>query len=379
MPGRAALVYGEEFMSYRHGDWHPLQPVRVKYAVELMEATGLLNEKVERIRPRQAAQEELELIHATSYIELVKKLGHGKQLSQADLAGLLHSGFAHSDNPVFPDMHEASALIAGGSVQAAQLVHSGQADHAFNPAGGLHHAMRDSAWGFCVYNDVAVAVEWLKRNGHRVAVVDVDVHHGDGTQAAFYGDPDVLTISLHGFYRNFFPGTGEPSEIGTGPGRGASANVPLPAFTWDEPWLHAFTQTVPRLVKEFAPTVLVTQDGCDTHVLDPLAELRCSTRIWPVIAKTFHELAHDLCKGRWVVLGGGGYAVEEVVPKAWTLLVAEMVDEPDKAAHLLDEKPFPPVPEAQERIWPVVERSLAELDRALAAANLAQRPSERLE
>jgi acetoin utilization protein AcuC len=225
--------------------------------------------------------------------------------------------------------------------------------------------MREMASGFCVYNDVAVVTAWLREKGHRVAVVDVDVHHGDGTQATFYSDPAVLTISLHQLSNNFFPGTGFPDEIGAGDAAGTSANLPFPPFTWDEPWLRGFDEVVPTLLRRFRPTILVTQCGCDTHLLDPLANLRCSTRIWPVVGRRFHDLAHELCEGRWVALGGGGYAVEEVVPRAWTLLFAEMVGHPELAAAQLDPEAFPPVPEAQERIWPAVEHSIRALKLAL--------------
>jgi acetoin utilization protein AcuC len=171
----------------------------------------------------------------------------------------------------------------------------------------------------------------------------------------------VLTISLHQLSRGFFPGTGHPDETGAGPGEGTSANLPYPPFTWDEPWLRGFDEVVPALLRRFAPTILVTQCGCDTHLLDPLANLRCSTRIWPVVGRRFHDLAHELCEGRWVALGGGGYAVEEVVPRAWTLLFAEMVGHPELAAEQLDPEPYPPLPEAQERVWPVVEYAIKAL------------------
>lgn len=359
MPGKAALVYSRDLAAYRHADWHPLQPRRVELTVQTIEELGLTRlENVEVHAPRPASDGEVELIHSPEYVDVVKRLGHGDDVA---IEAVVEAGFAHSDNPVFENMHEASALVAGGSLKAAELVDAGLVDHAFSPAGGLHHAMRSLAWGFCVYNDVAIAARWLKERGHRVAVIDVDVHHGDGTQAAFYTDPDVLTISLHGFYRGFFPGTGTTDERGIGKGEGANLNVPLPAFTWDEPWLAAFDAVVPAALRSFRPTVLVTQDGCDTHLLDPLAELRCSTRIWPHVARTFHELAHELCQGRWVALGGGGYAVDEVVPRAWTILFAELAGVPELAAHLIDEKSSPPVPEAQERTWPEVEATLKRL------------------
>jgi len=357
--GSVALVYDDSFLAYRHADWHPLQPRRVKLAVEEMGRSGLLDQ-AELVTPRLATDAELALVHDLDYVELVRKLGHGADLGRAELVDVVRSGFAHPDNPVFENMHEASALIAGGSLQAAELVHSGRARHAFNPAGGLHHAMRHQSSGFCVYNDVAVAAAWLREQGHRVAVVDVDVHHGDGTQAAFEEQPDVLTLSLHGKYfmpevgHDFFPGSGGSEEAGS-----ALVNVPFPRYTWDEPWLKAFDAVVPERVRRFHPTVLLTQDGCDTHLLDPLADLRCSTRIWPPVGRRFHDLADELCEGRWVALGGGGYAVEEVVPRAWTLLFAEMTGQPQRAQHLLDPESYPPPAELQERIWPAVDLAIA--------------------
>ena len=367
MPGRVALVFDEAYMAYRHADWHPLQPRRVKLAVELIQSTGLAAFS-DLIAPRHATDAEVGLVHDPEYIDLVRRLGHGDHLSRAEMFRAAAAGFASEDNPVFAQMHEASALVAGGSIVAGEAVHEGRADHAFNPAGGWHHAMREMASGFCVYNDVAMVAAWLKAKGHRVAVVDVDVHHGDGTQATFYSDPAVLTISLHQLSRGFFPGTGHPDEVGAGDASGTSANLPFPPFTWDEPWLRGFDEVVPALLRRFQPTILVTQCGCDTHLLDPLASLRCSTRIWPVVGRRFHDLAHELCEGRWVALGGGGYAVEEVVPRAWTLLFAEMVGHPELAVDLLDREPFPPIPEAQERIWPAVEHSIRALKDALAQA-----------
>jgi len=362
------LVYDESYQAYRHADWHPLQPRRVKLAVDLIKARGLVDPDAGTatlIPPRMATDEEVGRVHERSYIDLVKRLGHGVELAPGEVERAVLAGFGSDDNPVFEAMHEASAAIAGGSLEAARVVHEGAALHSFNPAGGLHHAMAGRASGFCVYNDVAIVCAYLAEVGHRVACVDVDVHHGDGTEAAFYSDPNVLTISLHEYRRGFFPGTGLPDETGVGAGRKSNANIPLPPYTWDEPWLAAFLGTVPALLRDFWPTILVTQDGCDTHVLDPLGELNCSTAIWPVVGRTFHDLAHELCEGRWVALGGGGYAVEEVVPRAWALLFAEMVERPDLVADLVDPEPFPPVAEAQVRIGPAIQQGIAGLQRSL--------------
>lgn len=360
MGGDVALIWGEAFMAYSLADGHPLRPERVKLTVEAIERTGLI-EHAELLPPRPASDDEIALVHAPEYVSLVRELSAPGGGRAVPYHLQLASGFGTADNPVAEGMHEGCAYIVGGSLQAAELVHSGRVLHAFNPAGGLHHAARARASGFCVYNDVAAAAEWLRRQGHRVAVVDVDVHHGDGTERIFWDQPDVLTISLHESGRYLFPGTGFPDDSGGRSAPLSAANLPFFPEAWDDPWLHGFEELVPELLRKFRPTVLVTQDGCDTHLLDPLAHLRCSTRIWPRVGRRFHELAHELCEGRWVALGGGGYAVEEVVPRAWTILFAEIVQRPDLAEEMLDAEPFPPDPAMQERVWAFLERDLRTL------------------
>ena len=357
MPGPVALVYGDALMKHHLSDEHPLQPIRVKLAVDLIKSTGLI-EHSHLVPPRAATIDELALVHSREYIDLVRKL--------SDPAGRRHvspdeidaAGFASADNPISDELHEGTSLVVGASMVAAEAIDSGAALHVFSPSGGLHHAHRDRASGFCTYNDAAVACRWLKDRGHRVAYVDVDVHHGDGVEAIFQSDPDVLTISLHESGRWLFPGTGFPQDSGVGAGKGSAANMPFVPFTWDEPWLMAFDRVVPALLRRFKPTVLVTQDGCDTHHLDPLAHLAATTRIWPHVGRAFHELAHELCEGRWLALGGGGYAIYEVVPRAWTLLFAEMVERPDLAAEVNDPTTVVPDAQAQERVWTALRRDL---------------------
>ena len=232
-------------------------------------------------------------------------------------------GLGTADNPTFEGMHEASAHIVGATVEAARRVWTGEQLHAANISGGLHHAMPDRASGFCVYNDVAVGIRWLLDQGaEQVAYVDVDVHHGDGVEAVFYDDPRVLTISLHETGQMLFPGTGFPSDTG-GPGaEGSAVNVALPPGTSDAGWLRAFHAVVPPLLREFAPDVLVTQHGCDSHIEDPLAHLMLTVDGQRAAYLALHDLAHEVCDGRWVVTGGGGYAVVDVVPRSWTHLLA---------------------------------------------------------
>src|SRR4029079_9133544 len=231
-------------------------------------------------------------------------------------------GLGTSDDPVFPDMHEATARVVQGTVDSALAVWEGRALHAVNVSGGLHHAMPGAASGFCVYNDAAIGIRALLDAGaERVAYVDVDAHHGDGVQAVFWDEPRVLTVSVHETGQALFPGTGHARETG-GPGApGAAVNVPLPSGTGDAGWLRAIDAVVAAVVRAFAPDVLVSQHGCDTHTMDPLTHLRMSVDGQRAAATLLHDLAHEVAGGRWVALGGGGYAVLDVVPRSWAHLL----------------------------------------------------------
>ena len=341
MGGRAGLVRCPEARSYDHGPEHPLRPERVLLTWELIDACGLSNTPTVVALPcRSATDDELRLVHTAEYIEATRRAGHGEDGPWGRF------GYGVVDNPIFPRMHEAAAFVAGASVAAAEAVHEGRVDHAFNAAGGLHHAMPDRASGFCVYDDPAVAIAWLLRAGaERVAYVDVDVHHGDGVQAIFYDEPRVLTVSLHETGGALFPGTGFVDERGTGDGFGTAVNVPLPPYATDRAWQAAFEAIVPPLLRAFDPTVLVTQLGCDTHVTDPLAHLRLTTATYRVVASRLHALAHEVSGGRWLATGGGGYHWVTVVPRAWTIAFAEMA-----GVELDDELPFDWI-EAAERAF----------------------------
>jgi acetoin utilization protein AcuC len=312
------VVWDDALISYDFGPSHPLAPIRVELTMALARELGVLD-RVELAGCEPASDDELALVHERGYIEAVKGVS---RTGRPDMAAGLGTG----DNPAFAGVHEASALIAGASLAAARAVWSGEAEHAVNVAGGLHHAMPSMASGFCVYNDPALAIAWLLAQGaSRVAYVDVDVHHGDGVQAMFYDDPRVLTISLHESPRTLFPGTGFPHETGDAC---TSVNVALPDGTGDAGWLRAFQAVVPPLLREFAPEVLVTQHGCDSHALDPLAHLMLSLDGQRTAYEMLHRLAHETAGGRWVVTGGGGYELVQVVPRAWTHLIAEVSGHP---------------------------------------------------
>jgi len=232
-------------------------------------------------------------------------------------------GLGTDDNPIFPGMHENAALIAGGSIDAARAIAHREVDRAVNFCGGLHHAMPDHASGFCVYNDVALGITAMLDAGvNRIAYIDVDAHHGDGVQAAFYDDPRVLTISLHESPLTLFPGTGWPTELGVGAASGTAVNVALSPGTGDAAWLRAFHAVVPGVVRAFRPEVLVTQQGTDAHREDPLADLMLTVDGQRTTYLALRDLAEEFTGGRWLALGGGGYSPVRVVPRAWTHLLA---------------------------------------------------------
>jgi acetoin utilization protein AcuC len=351
MSGRAGLILCPQAGGYDHGPQHPLRPERVLLTWELIEAYGLdRHPNVRRLGCRQAADEEIALVHTPEFIDATRRAGTG------EAGDWSRFGYGPGDNPVFEGMHQAAAIVCGASIEAARAVLDGSTAHAFNAAGGLHHAMPARASGFCVYDDPAVAIAWMLRRGvGRIAYIDVDVHHGDGPQAIFYDEPRVLTISLHESGDYLFPGTGFVEESGTGAAEGTKVNVPLDPGTGDAGWLRAFGAVVPPLVRSFHPEVIVTQLGCDTHHTDPLAHLRLTTVAYREAYESLHELAHDAAGGRWVATGGGGYQWATVAPRAWTLAFAEMA-----GAVPADDLPEPWVEGLQERLAAPVPTTLSE-------------------
>ncbi len=311
------LEWDESFLGYNFGPGHPMAPVRLKLTHRLLRDLGLLDLPGVQVRPAIPADDDVLLtVHTPEFVDAVR------QASQSVPVPAPWHWLGTDDVPVFEKMHQVSATIVGASLDAALAVWRGEAAHGVNFAGGLHHAMPDAASGFCVYNDVAIAIKALLAAGaERVAYVDVDVHHGDGVERIFWDDRRVMTISVHESGQVLFPGTGYANEIG-GPGApGDAVNLPLPPGASDEGWLRAFHAVVPPLLRSFRPEILITQHGCDSHALDPLAHMALSLDCQRISYEVLHQLSHELCEGRWMAVGGGGYAVVDVVPRAWAHLV----------------------------------------------------------
>lgn len=325
MTGHAAFIWDDRLRAYDFGPGHPLAPVRCQLTYRLIRDFGMIDSSgTTLIEPVEPADVDAVLrVHSREFMDAVRSAG--ADLARADP----RRGLGTEDVPAFPGMHEAALHVCGASLAAAAAVADGSALHAVSISGGLHHAQRDSASGFCVYNDIAVAIAWLLDHGFdRIAYVDVDVHHGDGVQNIFWSDPRVLTVSLHESGRTLFPGTGFPEEIGGRGAEGTAVNVSMPPGTGDEKWVRAFEAVVPAVIEAFEPDIIVSQHGCDTHADDPLAHFTLTVDGMAHSYTRIHELAHEFTGGRWVAFGGGGYEWVDVVPRAWTHLAGVVMGEP---------------------------------------------------
>jgi acetoin utilization protein AcuC len=320
------LVFGPRSTTYDFGPSHPLTPRRFGPGISLLEAIGA----VAGLAPEPASDDELAWIHDEAYIATVKAFA--EEPFQPSRAGI-----GPGDTPAFAGMHEAAAAVAGGSLRAMEAILGGEVLHAFQPGGGLHHAMRHRAGGFCVYDDPAIAIARARRDGLRVLYVDLDVHHGDGVQMIHWADPGVLTLSIHETGMALFPGTGFADELG-GPGaEGTAVNVPLDPGTGERGWFAALETVLPELAAVFRPEVVVSQHGADSHAFDPLAHLRVTTTAMGRAARLVDVVAHEHAGGRWLATGGGGYDVYRVVPRTWS--------------HVWLTQTHAPVPEAIPDAW----------------------------
>ncbi|MCL4458828.1 MAG: acetoin utilization protein AcuC [Chloroflexi bacterium] len=324
---KMVIIYGDKFLDYQLGGNHPLNPLRLKLACSLMRHLGLLQSPgVSVAEPVVASEKEVLLFHSQRYYDyVVAACGRGW--------GWLDIG----DTPAFKGGVEASLLVVGASLQAASMVWQGGVDHAFNLGGGLHHAYPERASGFCIFNDPAIAIAWLKQRGaKRIVYIDIDAHHGDGVMYGFYADAGLLDIDFHEDGRYLFPGSGDADELGEGEAKGCKVNVPLPPYCGDESFLYAFRELVPPLLKRYQPEIILVQCGADGHAGDPLTHMRLTNNSYREAARIVHQLAHELCGGRLVLFGGGGYnygsvavcwttiasvvaetAVPEQIPQAW--------------------------------------------------------------
>ncbi|MBI4773580.1 MAG: acetoin utilization protein AcuC [Deltaproteobacteria bacterium] len=311
-----AFLYTSEYDRFDYGPRHPLRISRLRLTHQLMDAYGLLDlENCAYLATRSAKLEELLVFHAKDYLTVLENAGCGRMSDDLYLYGI-----GPGDNPAFSGMLEWSLLTAGATLQCAEVLAKEEVRIAFNVAGGLHHAAPRMASGFCYANDPVLGILALKQKGRRVAYIDVDAHHGDGVQNAFYSDPDVLTISFHQDGATLFPGSGPVTDIGRDEGRGFSINVPFLPHADDAVFTKAFKKVVPEAIELFDPDVIVAQLGVDSFRTDPLASLDLTTNGFCEAVGMIVDLKRPL-----LALGGGGYETSNVA-RAWTLAWAIMND-----------------------------------------------------
>ena len=317
MVKKTAFIYGDVLATHSLSESHPLKPARLRYTFELLEEYGAFKSpRTLLVPPRMATETKILEFHSLAYLRAVKALSIGGHVTDPSLFN-----FGPGDNPTYEGMYEAALWSTGASILGAELLTSDKVDTVFSISGGLHHAMPSYAAGFCVFNDPVIAINELVQNGMRVAYVDIDCHHGDGVQYAFYDTNRVLTISIHEAAKFIFPGTGFVQETGVGRGLGYSVNVPLYPFTTDEVYMWVFRETVIPLVESFRPDAIVTQLGIDSHYKDPITHLALTVQGFGSIVGQFVGMAP-----KWLALGGGGYDLQAVA-RAWTIAYGVMSEQ----------------------------------------------------
>lgn len=329
----AAFVYNDQLSRHVLRDDHPMRPERLRHTYEILEAFNAFDSVDSTlVLPRPATEEEVLSFHTSDYLLAVRSLSESIVLWDPRAYGFGRGG----DNPFYKGMYDAALLSTGASMVATELVLANKVQVAFNPSGGLHHAMPDRASGFCVFNDPVIAIKAMVAKGLRVAYVDIDAHHGDGVQDAFYDTDAVLTISIHESGNYLFPGSGVVEEIGQGKGKGYSVNVPIGPYTGDELYMWAFREVVPPILEAFKPDALVTQLGIDSYFRDPLTHLALTTHGFVEAVRSLAEAAHST---PWIALGGGGYDLSAVV-RCWALAYGVMTsqDWPDAVPDILQQR-----------------------------------------
>ncbi|MEM3832859.1 MAG: acetoin utilization protein AcuC [Thermoprotei archaeon] len=317
MTCKTAFVYHEMYLRYDFGEWHPYKPYLWKLALEKLKNMGVFNDtNISLIEAFMADENLISLVHTNDYINFVKHMSN-----------LGYGYLDYGDTPATKGIYEGAAHRVGGSVTAAKLIADGLYLHAFNFGGGLHHAKPSNAAGFCVFNDIAIAVRYLQKsyNYKRIAIVDIDGHHGDGTQEIFYNEATTLKISLHKYGYGFYPGTGWYNELGADEGYGYTINIPLIGYTNDDTYLYAINEIVLPLLIYYKPEIIVMQFGADGHVNDPLVGLSLTTRTYSEVARIIHKLSHEISNGKLLVLGGGGYNPDDTA-RCWSLGFIEISD-----------------------------------------------------
>ncbi len=371
MRGKLVYPYSDALLGYEFKKDHPLKPDRLKLTYLLSKQLGLLD-NVREIEPTLASRQELEFFHTPEFIDAVEDCGINNNPHP-------RFGLGTSDNPIFPQMQDTGARYVGATLDAMRAMIDG-ASNAFCISGGLHHAHQSEASGFCVYNDVVIAIKLLqKKVDARVLYFDFDAHHGDGVQNAFYNSKDVMTISVHQTGKTLFPGTGFVYETGRAEGVGYSVNIPLLPGAGTPELSRVLEEIVVPMFESFKPDLLVTQLGVDGHYLDPLAQLTYTSHGLEAVLRKLRDMSSKMCDIGWLAVGGGGYHPVNVA-RLWSLFLAVMVDEkvpkklPDQFQDICSELGYEDRPEMMRDEEEIVQMYISreevalELDRVIRKA-----------
>ncbi|MCD6571797.1 MAG: acetoin utilization protein AcuC [Thermoplasmata archaeon] len=306
-----AIIHHKDYRKYDLGEDHPLIGDKPERTVQFFKERSIFSH-VDLFTPRRATEEEISNVHDKDYIQLVKTL------SQT-------GGMLALDTPAPKGIYETAALACGGSILAAEKLYEDY-DYSMNTLGGFHHASARSSSGFCFFNDIAIAIEHIrdKRRIKRFLIIDLDVHHANGTQDIYYSDPSVLNISFHQDGRTLYPGSGFIHEIGEGEGKGFTVNMPFLPGTGNDSYFYAFEELVPFFIKEFKPEMVIYQSGVDTHHSDPLAQINLTLPFYFIIAREIKNLVDKSCKRLAILLGGGYNSLSSI--KAYYNIAAAIVD-----------------------------------------------------
>ncbi|WEU40652.1 MAG: acetoin utilization protein AcuC [Candidatus Odinarchaeum yellowstonii] len=315
MTAKLGFIYHEDFLKYNFGKGHPLNSVRIQMHKDLLELNSFFNNPdIQLIEAKPCSDEDLLTVHTPDYIDFIRKLSERGEGSVDD-----------KDTPAFKNMFEITKTAVGGTVTAVDEVMHGNIAHAWNPGGGFHHAKRDSGGGFCIFNDIAIAIKRLinRYNVKRILYLDIDAHHGNGVQDIFYDDSRVFKISLHESGETLYPHSGFEEEAGIGDGKGYNINIPLPIGTFDEAYIHIVYELIPLIAEFYDPQFIILAAGADAHFLDPLSHLQLTSSTYIRIAELIHNLSHRFCGGKCIVLGAGGYSLN-ATPRIWSLIVSRL-------------------------------------------------------
>lgn len=319
---QTGYVYSDALLQYRFHNKHPFNQMRLKLTTELLDATGLLHHN-QIIKPRIATVDEIATVHKYDYIQAIKR-GERNLLTPDEKSKY---GLDDEDTHVFPKIHTSTATIVGGGLNLIDAIMEGKFQNGCHLGGGLHHALEGRANGFCVYNDAAIYIKYLNQKYHqRVLYVDTDAHHGDGVQWRFYTSNEVMNYSIHETGKFLFPGSGHYTERGDDQGFGYTINVPLEPYTEHESYMSVFKQTLETVAAAFQPDFIVSVNGSDIHYLDPLTHMHCDLNTLYEIPYVVHDIAKKYANGKVLMLGGGGYNIWRVVPRAWSHVYLSLID-----------------------------------------------------